>query len=106
MAGGDSDEATRLLGAAASLLEAVGADRDRVPGRVAADCRLAADLLWRAGGLPQPAVVHAADPGATIREAMTALSKLSDAQLSSAPTMTAVQIILRVFLRIGRPHSP
>ena len=101
MTGDDSCDARRLLGEAASLLEAVGSDRDRIPAPVAEDCRRAADLLRQAVGLPAPAVMPAADPESAVREAMTMLSKLSDAQLSTEPTLTAVTILLRVFVRIG-----
>lgn len=100
MIGDDRCETSRLLGEAASLLEVVGFDRDRVPALVAEDCRRAADLLRQAGGLSVPAGTRAANPGTTVREAMTMLSKLSDAQLSSEPTLTAVTIIWRVYARI------
>lgn len=101
MTGDDRCEASRLLGEAASLLEALGSDRDRIPAPVAEDCRRAADLIRHAGGLPAPAVRHVANPKETVREAMTVLSKLSDAQLSSEPTLTAVTIIWSVYVRIG-----
>ncbi|WP_041795403.1 hypothetical protein [Modestobacter italicus] len=102
MTGDDVCETGRLLGQAAALLEAVGSDRDRVPASVAEDCRRAADLLRQAAALPVAAAVHAANPRAAVREAMAMLSRLSDAQLSSEPTLTAVRIIWRVYVRIGQ----
>lgn len=101
MTADDSLAAARLLGEAAALLNVVGADRDRVPGNVAADCRRAAELLLQAGDLPATDVHGADDPRTTARQAMAALSKLSDAHLSSEPTRTAVLIIWRVYLRVG-----
>ena len=101
MAGDGSCETSRVLGVAASLLDAVGSDRDRIPALVAEDCRRAADLLRQSGGPPTPDVMPVADPSATVREAITMLSKLSSEQLSSEPMLTAVTLMWHIYVRIG-----
>ena len=61
------------LSYAASLLDAVGADREQVPAHIALECMHAAELLELAGGHAEPVPLVDDDPRASIRAAMGAL---------------------------------
>jgi hypothetical protein len=61
------------LSYAASLLDAVGADREQVPAHIALECMQAAELLELAGGHAEPVPLVDDDPRASIRAAMGAL---------------------------------
>ena len=64
------------LSYAASLLDAVGADREQVPAHIALECMQAAELLELAGGHAEPVPLVDDDPRASIRAAMGALGLL------------------------------
>ncbi|WP_116451695.1 hypothetical protein [Blastococcus litoris] len=70
------DAATDPLSYAASLLDAVGADREQLPAEIALECLYAAELLELAGGRAEPTPLIDGDPRASIRAAMTALGSL------------------------------
>ena len=73
-----ADAATEPLSYAASLLDAVGADRDQVPAEIALDCLYAAELLELAGAHPAPMELIDGDPRITLRVAMVALADLDE----------------------------
>ncbi len=64
------------LSYAASLLDAVGADREQVPAHIALECLQAAELLELAGGHAEPVPLVDDDPRASTRAAMGALGLL------------------------------
>src|SRR3954453_17530460 len=79
------------LGYAASLLDAVGADREQVPADIALECLYAAELLELAGGRAQPVPLIDGDPAASIRAAMGALSLLNERAFASTPVLDAAR---------------
>jgi len=68
------DAATDPISYAASLLDAVGADRTQVPADIALACLAAADQLEAAGAHAEPIPLIDGDPRGSLRAAMTALA--------------------------------
>lgn len=92
------DAATDPLSYAASLLDAVGADRERVSAEIALECLYAAELLELAGGRAEPTPLIDDDPRASIRAAMTALGSL-DEENFARPVVTDAARAARRALR-------
>src|SRR3954447_26814219 len=92
------DTVSDPLGYAASLLDAVGADREQVPADIALECLYAAELLELAGGRAEPVPLIDGDPAASIRAAMGALGLLDERTFASTPVLDAA--------RAARRHPP
>ncbi len=71
-----ADVASDPLSYAASLLDAVGADREQVPADIALECLYAAELLELAGARFRPIELDDADPRHRIRTALISLAAL------------------------------
>ena len=95
------DAATDPLSYAASLLDAVGADRDHVPAEVSLDCLYAAELLELAGGRTEPVPLIDGDPAASIRAAMGALGLLDERTFASTPVLDAARAARHALRRLG-----
>lgn len=95
------DAATDPLSYAASLLDAVGADRDQVPAEVSLDCLYAAELLELAGGRAEPTALVDGDPRASIRTAMGALATLDKDTFESSPVLEAARVARHALRRLG-----
>ncbi len=89
------------LSYAASLLDAVGADREQVPAHIALECMQAAELLELAGGHAEPVPLVDDDPRASIRAAMGALSLLDEATFASPPVLDAARAARHALRRLG-----
>ncbi len=83
------------LSYAASLLDAVGADREQVPADIALDCLQAAELLELAGGHAEPVPLVDDDPRASIRAAMGALGLLDQDTFSTRYVLDAARAARR-----------
>ena len=95
------DAASDPLSYAASLLDAVGADRDHVPADIALDCLYAAELLELAGGRAQPTALIDGDPATSIRAAMGALGLLDAETFASSPVLGAARAARHALRRLG-----
>ena len=95
------DPPTDPLSYAASLLDAVGADRDQVPADIALDCLYAAELLELAGGRAQPVQLIDGDPVASIRAAMGALGLLDEGTFASTSILDAARAARHALRRLG-----
>ena len=95
------DTVSDPLGYAASLLDAVGADREQVPADIALECLYAAELLERAGGRTEPVPLIDGDPAASIRAAMGALGLLDERTFASTPVLDAARAARRALRRLG-----
>ena len=95
------DTASDPLGYAASLLDAVGADRDQVPAEVSLDCLYAAELLELAGGRAEPTALIDGDPRITLRVALAALADLDEDTFASTPVLDAARTARRALRRLG-----
>jgi hypothetical protein len=95
------DTVTDPLGYAASLLDAVGADREQVPADIALECLYAAELLELAGGRTQPVPLIDGDPAASIRAAMGALGLLDERTFASTPVLDAARAARHALRRLG-----
>ncbi|WP_051683518.1 hypothetical protein [Blastococcus sp. URHD0036] len=89
------------LESAASLLNAVGADRDRVPAGIALDCLYAAELLELAGAHTRAVELEDADPRHRIRTALDALATLSAGRPSLSEVAEAAQVARDALARLG-----
>lgn len=89
------------LGYAASLLDAVGADREQVPADIALECLYAAELLERAGARAEPVPLIDGDPAASIRAAMGALGLLDEDTFASTPVLGAARAARHALRRLG-----
>jgi hypothetical protein len=96
-----SSASTDALSAAASLLEAVGADRARVPAAPALDCLYAAELLEAAGARIEPARPAEEDPRAGVRAAMTALGSLEADLFADSRIVEAARAVRRAHRALG-----
>src|ERR1700712_665156 len=97
-----TDEEFRdLLDDAASLLDSVGADRERVSAEGAPQCLHGAELLEEAGGRAGVSPMVDEDPRTTIRAAMTALSRLNETTFASAPVIDAARAARQALRRLG-----
>ena len=95
------DAATDPLSYAASLLDAVGVDREQVPADIALDCLYAAELLELAGGHAEPTPLIDDDPRTSIRAAMSALAGLDEETFTSSPVLDAARTARRALRRLG-----
>ncbi len=96
-----ADVTTDPLGAAAALLDAVGADREQVPADIALDCLYAAELLELAGARPGSATLVDGDPRASIRTAMGLLAALDEDVFTSPPVLDAARAARHALRRLG-----
>jgi hypothetical protein len=96
-----ADAATDPLSYAASLLDAVGADRDQVPADIALECLYAAELLELAGARTEPTTLIDGTPAASIRAAMGALGLLDADTFASAPVLGAARAARHALRRLG-----
>ncbi len=88
------------LSYAASLLDAVGADREQVPAHIALECMQAAELLELAGGHAQPVPLVDDDPRASIRAAMGALSLLDQDTFTTTFVLDAARAARRALRQL------
>ena len=89
------------LSYAASLLDAVGADREQVPADIALQCLQAAELLELAGGHAQPVPLVDDDPRASIRAAMGALGLLDQDTFTTRYVLDAARAARRALRQLG-----
>jgi len=89
------------LSYAASLLDAVGADREHIPADIALECLQAAELLELAGGQAQPIRLVEDDPRASIRAAMGALGLLDQDTFTTGYVLDAARAARRALRRLG-----
>ena len=95
------DTVSDPLGYAASLLDAVGADREQVPAHIALECMQAAELLEMAGGHAEPVPLVDDDPRASIRAAMGALGLLDQDTFTTDYVLDAARAARRALRRLG-----
>jgi hypothetical protein len=88
------------LSYAASLLDAVGADREQVPAHIALECLQAAELLELAGGHAEPVPLVDDDPRATIRAAMGALGLLDQETFATPNVLDAARAARRALRQL------
>jgi hypothetical protein len=93
-------EAERLS-AAASLLDAVAADRDHVAAEVALDCMFAAEQLELSGARLAVDNVPDGDPRTLLRIAMNELAALDDEVLSRPSVIAAARAARHAFRRLA-----
>ena len=86
---------------AAALLDAVGADRDRVPAEIALYCLYAAELLELAGARPVRTELIDGDVRTTLRVAMAALADLDEDVFASPPVLDAARAARHALRRLG-----
>lgn len=89
------------LSYAASLLDAVGADREQVPADIALDCLYAAELLELAGARAEPIPLIDGDPRTTLRAAMTTLAGLDEATFATQQVLDAARVARHALRRLG-----
>ena len=92
---------SQALGHAAALLNAAGADRERVPAETALDCLYAADLLELAGARPQTLERDDADPRERIRDALQHLASLDQDPAVHSVVSEATQVARDALARLG-----
>jgi hypothetical protein len=95
------DTVSDPLSYAASLLDAVGADREQVPADIALDCLYAAELLEFAGARAEPIPLIDGDPAASVRAAMGALGLLDEAAFASTPVLDAARAARHALRRLS-----
>jgi hypothetical protein len=95
------DTATDPLSYAASLLDAVGADRLLVSAEIALDCLYAAELLELAGGRAEPTPLIDDDPRTSIRAAMTALGGLDEETFANSLVVDAARAARHALRQLG-----
>ena len=95
------EASTDPLSYAASLLDAVGADREHIPAHIALECLQAAELLELAGGHAQPIPLIEDDPRASIRAAMGALGLLDPDTFATGYVLDAARAARRALRRLG-----
>ena len=96
-----ADVAGDPLSYAASLLDAVGADREQVPADIALECLYAADLLELAGARTERIPLIDGDPRASVRAAMGALGLMDEAAFASPPVLDAARAARHALRRLG-----
>lgn len=94
-------DASEPLSYAASLLDAVGADREQVSAEIALDCLYAAEMLEVAGARATPTRLIDGDPRASIRAAMAALGGLDEATFANQQVLDAARAARRALRRLG-----
>jgi hypothetical protein len=95
------DAPTEPLSYTASLLDAVGADREQVSAEIALKCLHAAELLERAGARAEPVPLVDGDPRASLRTAMAALALVDDKTFASSPVLDAARAVRHALRRLG-----
>ncbi len=95
------DAATDPLSYAASLLDAVGADRELVSAEIALDCLYAAELLEEAGAQTASTPLIGGDPRASIRAAMAALGGLEEVRFNEQRVLDAARAARRALRRLA-----
>jgi hypothetical protein len=88
------------LSYAASLLDAVGADREQVPAHIALECMQAAELLEMAGGHAEPVPLVDDDPRASIRAAMGALGLVDQETFATRYVIDAARAARRALRQL------
>jgi hypothetical protein len=88
------------LSYAASLLDAVGADREQVPAHIALECMQAAELLELAGGHAEPVPLVDDDPRASIRAAMGALGLIDQETFATRYVIDAARAARRALRQL------
>ncbi|GAA4300284.1 hypothetical protein E9549_04645 [Blastococcus sp. MG754426] len=88
------------LSYAASLLDAVGADREQVPAHIALECMQAAELLELAGGHAEPVPLVDDDPRASIRAAMGALGLVDQEAFATRYVIDAARAARRALRQL------
>jgi hypothetical protein len=88
------------LSYAASLLDAVGADREQVPAHIALECMQAAELLELAGGHAEPVSLVDDDPRASIRAAMGALGLIDQETFATRYVIDAARAARRALRQL------
>ena len=88
------------LSYAASLLDAVGADREQVPAHIALECMQAAELLELAGGHAEPVPLVDDDPRASIRAAMGALGLVDQQTFATRYVIDAARAARRALRQL------
>jgi hypothetical protein len=88
------------LSYAASLLDAVGADREQVPANIALECMQAAELLELAGGHAEPVPLVDDDPRASIRAAMGALGLVDQETFATRYVIDAARAARRALRQL------
>ena len=88
------------LSYAASLLDAVGADREQVPAHIALECMQAAELLELAGGHAEPVSLVDDDPRASIRAAMGALGLVDQETFATRYVIDAARAARRALRQL------
>ena len=89
------------LSYAASLLDAVGADREQVPADIALECLYAAELLELAGARTERTPLIDGDPRASVRAAMAALGLLDEAAFANPQVVDAARAARHALRRLG-----
>jgi hypothetical protein len=89
------------LSYAASLLDAVGTDREQVSADVALDCLHAADRLELAGARTEPIPLINGDPRASLRAAMTTLGGLDETTFAQQEILDAARAARHALRRLG-----
>jgi hypothetical protein len=95
------DTASDRLDYAASLLDAVGNDREQVPAEVAVACFYAAELLELAGAQAALLPLIDGDPRITLRVALAALADLDEDTFASTPVLDAARTARHALRRLG-----
>lgn len=95
------EDAADLLDFAASLLDAVGRDRELVSAEIALDCLYAAEMLEVAGARAVPIALIDGDPGTSIRAAMAALGGLNEVIFAEQPVLDAARAARHALRRLG-----
>jgi len=88
------------LSYAASLLDAVGADREQVSADIALECLQAAELLELAGGHAEPVPLIDDDPRASIRAAMGALGLVDQETFATRYVIDAARAARRALRQL------
>ena len=96
-----ADVASDPLSYAASLLDAVGADREQVPADIALECLYAAELLELAGARTERIPLIDGDPRTSVRAAMGALGLINEAAFASHPVLDAARAARHALRRLG-----
>ena len=89
------------LSYAASLLDAVGADRLLVSAEISLECLYAAELLELAGGRAEPIPLIDDDPRTSIRAAMTALGGLDEDTFATPLIVDAARAARHALRQLG-----
>jgi hypothetical protein len=94
------DSSIDPLSYAASLLDAVGADRELVRADIALECLHAAELLELAGGHAQAIPLIDDDPRTSIRAAMGALGLLDQDTFTTGYVLDAARAARRALRQL------